>query len=306
MSGEDSSVSKLQTVSKEDILLEVGRLLKGERQRTSTSIDTVANALNLRESYLKALEAGDWSNMPGEVYALGFLRQYADYLNLNLDDSIEKLKSGHYHLTKPLTFPDPPVAPKKSWMIFAAVAFVLLFIILNIFDHTPAPLPSQLMQNSAVTMQNADEITHENNIPSTEKLNDSQQEEPIEQAITTSLPSSKDSTLKPTLKIEQKAQVKRTDINEVLTYNYKFTAVTNDVWLQLHDSNEPPTLIREALLKKGESMQVTYSKPLRLTSGNALSLKITLNKQVIIQVNQLGEKGKVLRSYLLQKNAALP
>ncbi len=305
MPSKENSANEPKDLSREDILLEVGELLKSERQKSSISIDMVANALNLRKVYLEALETGDWSGMPGEVYALGFLRQYAAYLHLDLDHTIEKLKSGHYQLTKPLTFPDPPIAPKKSWMIIAAIAFVLLFIGLNVFDHKPAPLPSQLMQDTATHMQEKDKIASSNGEASKKATTT---ENPAE-IKTTSLPNHKQNILKKNIKMnkEAKTPVKSLDTHKQQTvYAYKLTAVTSDVWLQLHDSNEPPALIREALLKKGESMQVTYPKPLRLTSGNALSLKITLNKQTIIQVNQLGEKGKVLRKYLLQKKDSLP
>ncbi|PCI43286.1 MAG: hypothetical protein COB41_07425 [Proteobacteria bacterium] len=289
-------------LSREAILLEVGELLKNERNKKSISIDMVANALNFRKIYLEALESGDWSHMPGEVYALGFLRQYATYLHLDLDHTIEKLKSGHYQLTKPLTFPDPPVAPKKSWMMVAALAFVLLFVGINLFDHTPAPLPSQLMQASAVHTQAAAKL----NTTNTEVGKTPIKEPAVEPVVVSPLTSDNHSKLQSKEKIEKSAKVEIPATKKVLSYHYKLTAVTGDVWLQLHDSNEPPALIREVLLKKGESMKVTYSQALRLTSGNALALKIDLNNHPIVQVSQLGEKGKVLRSYLLQKKKPLP
>ncbi|MDQ6968622.1 MAG: DUF4115 domain-containing protein [Mariprofundaceae bacterium] len=295
MSSKENSSNDEQALSREDVLLEVGALLKSEREKKSISIDVVANALNLRKVYLKALEGGDWAGMPGEVYGLAFLRQYADYLHLDLDKRIEKIKSGRYHLTKPLTFPDPPIAPKKSWMIIAALAFVLLFVGVNVFDHTPAPLPSQLMRDSATHIQNEDK----KNIPDTEQPT---KEPSIKTATIVTPPSDKDHSLKSPPKIDKK----NIDVKKVSSYSYILTAVTSDVWLQLHDSNEPPALIREALLRKGESMRVTHSKPLRLTSGNARALKIILNNKLIVQVNQLGEKGKVLRKYLLQKKDSLP
>jgi len=289
-------------LSREAILLEVGKLLRSERSKKTICLDMVANALNLRKAYLEALESGDWSNMPGEVYALGFLRQYATYLHLDLDHTIEKLKSGHYQLTKPLTFPDPPIAPKKSWVVVAALVFVLLFIGLNVFNHTPAPLPSQLMQDSAVHMQHADKL----NIPNSERPKNLTKDTPVKPTAVVNLTKGKGSSLKSTSKAEAKPKVEIPNANKISPYNYKFTAVIGDVWLQLHDNNEPPSLIREVLLKKGESMKVTYSEPLRLTSGNPLALKIYLNNQSIVQVNKLGEKGKVLRNYLLQKKKYLP
>jgi cytoskeletal protein RodZ len=302
-SADEVTADNPETLSREAILLEVGELLRSERNKKTISIDMVANALNFRKVYLEALEAGDWSNMPGEVYALGFLRQYAAYLHLDLDHTIEKLKSGHYQLTKPLTFPDPPVAPKKSWMIIAALAFILLFVGLNIFNHTPAPLPSQLMQDSAVNMQKSDKA---NDTPNTATPKNLTTDAVVKPEAVTNVTKGKEKQLQSTSKAKAKPKIEIPATQETSPYNYKFTAVTGDVWLQLHDRNEPPALIREVLLKKGESMRVISPKALKLTSGNSLALKIYLNKKLIVQVNQLGEKGKVLHSHLLQKKKSLP
>jgi cytoskeletal protein RodZ len=302
-SADEVTVDNPETLSREAILLEVGELLRSERNKKTLSIDMVANALNFRKVYLEALEAGDWSRMPGEVYALGFLRQYAACLHLDLDHTIEKLKSGHYQLTKPLTFPDPPVAPKKSWMIIAALTFILLFVGLNIFNHTPAPLPSQLMQESAVNMQKSDKAKDTSNTEAPKNLTT---DITVKPAAVTNVTKGKDEALQSTPKSKEKPKIEAPVTKETSPYNYKFTAVTGDVWLQLHDSNEPPALIREVLLKKGESMGVTSPKALKLTSGNSLALKIYLNKTLLVQANELGEKGKVLRGHLLQKKKSLP
>jgi len=303
MPSDETITDKPEGLSREAILLELGELLKSERGKKNISLDTVSSALNLRKVYLEALESSDWSHMPGEVYALGFLRQYAAYLHLNLDHTIEKLKSGHYQLTKPLTFPDPAVAPKKSWMIVAALIFILLFIGLNVFNHTPAPLPSQLMQNSAVQIQGADKLKHASNTVESESSN---KDVLVKSTAITKPVKGKEAAHQSTLNTNKKLKIETSNSKLLPAYSYKFTAVTDDVWLQLHDSNEPPTLIREVLLRKSESMKVTYSKALRLTSGNPLALKISLNNKPLVQVNQLGKKGKVLRNYLLEKKNLLP
>jgi len=300
MSADEVSTNQSEELSREVILLEVGELLKSKRTQHEFSLDSVAKSLNLRKVYLTALENGDWEKMPGEVYAIGFLRQYAAYLHLDLNDTIEKLKSGQYQLTKPLTFPDPPVAPKKSWMIIAALAFILLFVGLNVLNQPPAPLPSQLMQQSAMHMQQMTE-TNNSNIEGPQKLT---KDNNIQVPPVTSLAGTTNDSHSVIQTINKNSKVK--NIHKALSYRYKLTAVTADVWFQLHDSNEPPTLIREVLLKKGESMNVIYSEPLRLTSGNTLALKISLNNQTIVRVNHLGKKGKVLRNYLLQNKKTLP
>jgi len=180
-------------------------------------------------------------------------------------------------------------------MVIAAVTFIVLFVGFNVFNHTPSPLPSQLLLESAIHLQNIPQKNTDH--VEVSKRSTQQAIKPV--PIAKKMHSNKD-TLKSALTIKEEKNVEVSKTQTIVSYYYTFTAITADVWLQLHDSKEPPALIREALLKKGESMQVTYPKALRLTSGNALSLKITLNHKIIVHANQLGEKGKVLRNYLLK------
>jgi cytoskeletal protein RodZ len=51
----------------------------------------------IRAKYLGALEDGDFSDLPGDVYARGFLRNYATYLGLDADEMEEEWReeAGH-------------------------------------------------------------------------------------------------------------------------------------------------------------------------------------------------------------------
>jgi cytoskeleton protein RodZ len=46
----------------------------------------------IRARYLAALEDEDFDALPGEAYAAGFLRTYADYLGLDADAYVEELR----------------------------------------------------------------------------------------------------------------------------------------------------------------------------------------------------------------------
>ncbi len=275
--------------SREEALNCIAKQLCEARKKENITIDTAAHALKLRKIYLEALESGDWSDMPGEVYAIGFLRQYADYLHLDLGSSIEKLKSGQYQFTKPLTFPDPPIAPAKKWALAALLLFIVLFIGFNSFDESPTtPLPSQLMQESAQHTL-ASEPSRAMNIQQSIKENtttkvDTPAIEPPKSSLITTAQQHKQPSM----------------------YTYRLKAVTGDVWLQLHEAGNPPILVREALLKKGQMMELSHNKPLLLDSGNALALQIDLNGKRIVQAGSLGEKNKVLHAYALQPKTTQP
>ena len=66
----------------------LGDILRQQRERRSITLDQAAADTRIREKFLKALEDGDYMSLPGAVYTKGFLRNYAEYLDLNTDELI--------------------------------------------------------------------------------------------------------------------------------------------------------------------------------------------------------------------------
>jgi len=219
--------------------------------------------------------------MPGEVYALGFLKQYAAHLDLDVSDSIEKLKTGHYKLTKPLTFPDPPIAPNRTWMIVAALAFVVLIILFNLFDNSEPqqPLPSPV-------------VTEE--IPAVSQ--DTTPESVTKDSLTTD-------SMSPEME-SSGVQVETPDLtlDAALPHEYVLAAIDGDVWLQVSTEptaeDEAPILLQEVLLRDGETVTIRHASPsLLLTCGNAAALQVKVDGNLVIAAGSLGESGKVLRNF---------
>lgn len=71
---------------------EVGRILEEARLKKGITLDKVEQDLKIRKHYLIAMEAGRWEELPGAVYATGFLRNYGDYLGLSGEDLVEEYK----------------------------------------------------------------------------------------------------------------------------------------------------------------------------------------------------------------------
>jgi len=66
----------------------IGEKLRLARERNSLTIDQVARETHVAKRFLKALEDEDFSAFPGETYALGFLRNYSEYLGLNAEELV--------------------------------------------------------------------------------------------------------------------------------------------------------------------------------------------------------------------------
>ncbi|MDH3593664.1 MAG: DUF4115 domain-containing protein [Rhodospirillales bacterium] len=71
----------------------VAATLKEARERHDRSLRDVAAVLKIRYVYLQAIEDGEFNKLPGNAYAIGFLRSYAEYLGLDSDDLVTRFKA---------------------------------------------------------------------------------------------------------------------------------------------------------------------------------------------------------------------
>ena len=60
-----------------------GELLKQKREEKLLTLDAISAALTIDKKYLAGLEAEDSGIFPGEPYMVGFMRVYAEYLELD-------------------------------------------------------------------------------------------------------------------------------------------------------------------------------------------------------------------------------
>jgi cytoskeletal protein RodZ len=71
----------------------IGQRLKRAREYRNLTLEKVEEAIHIRVQFLKALEEDDFSSMPSPVHARGFLRNYAEYLKLDLEQMVEDLRT---------------------------------------------------------------------------------------------------------------------------------------------------------------------------------------------------------------------
>lgn len=64
----------------------VGSILRKARQAKGLELRDVFAELKIQPRFLKALEEGDWVVFDSSVHAKGFLKNYAEYLELNTDE----------------------------------------------------------------------------------------------------------------------------------------------------------------------------------------------------------------------------
>ncbi len=110
----------------------VGEILRRTRVHYGQSLFQIEGVLRIRASQLEALEKGDISQLPGRVYAIGFVRSYSEYLGLDGDKMVHLFKEQSVgRKAKPdLSFPVPASESKvPNAMIIAGSLFGFLVLV---------------------------------------------------------------------------------------------------------------------------------------------------------------------------------
>jgi cytoskeletal protein RodZ len=109
----------------------IGETLRAAREAKGLSLDRVSDETNIAKRYLAALESEDFSAFPGDPYAIGFLRNYADYLGLASDDLVATFRNMRIQ-EQPVPIQEliPKRGPSKGLIAGVAVGAVAVIAIL--------------------------------------------------------------------------------------------------------------------------------------------------------------------------------
>ena len=93
----------------------VGASLRQSRVESGRDLSEASEALRIRRPHLQAIEEGRFDELPGQAYALGFVRAYAEYLELDSDWVIDRFREevDPGDANPDLHFPEPP--PVRDW-----------------------------------------------------------------------------------------------------------------------------------------------------------------------------------------------
>src|SRR2546423_6447792 len=145
---------------------QLGERLRLARESQGISLSQAAIETRILQRYLVALEEGDFQHLPGDVYARGFIRNYAIYLDISAEELVE-LYRRERGTTDPIRIIQATSSPRiRGFALpsFFGVFFVVLalvgisYLVLNATNHlgenaqqgtilpttmaTPGPLPT--------------------------------------------------------------------------------------------------------------------------------------------------------------------
>ncbi|HTR44669.1 MAG TPA: RodZ domain-containing protein [Thermodesulfovibrionales bacterium] len=243
----------------------IGNTLKQKREAQGLDLREVADTLKIRYNCLKDLEDTTTDKLPDDLYARGYLRQYAKLLGVDLESLIESYAAQQ---TAQDTPPDSPASQPKTGsrvsknivVIFSVVVIgAALFAVFSTLTgrREDKPLPPQVHQAERVT---------------------------LEAPAPTPAPPA----------LDQGSAVPR---EKVQGYTLHVRA-DETTWLRV-DMGEGKS--EEALLKPGEEKEWTSQDGFDLRVGNAGGIRLVLNGK---EIEPLGKKGEVVRIKLPKEEFA--
>jgi len=119
----------------------IGDILKRARERKRLTLGDVYKDIKIHPTYVKALEADDYSVFSGKVHSKGFLKIYAEYLELSVEDILALWRREYEHefdikekkQLLPKRLVDPPkvlITPSFVVSVVAVVSVVVFFVYL--------------------------------------------------------------------------------------------------------------------------------------------------------------------------------
>jgi len=123
--------------------LQIGAILAQTRERNGLTLEQVEERTKIRVKYLRALEDEDWEVLPAPAYTRGFLRAYAEELDLDSELLVDEFRARHESATGTFELPEPVLrgrrgfdtskrGPPVGWILIAALTVVVIVLVVLI------------------------------------------------------------------------------------------------------------------------------------------------------------------------------
>lgn len=264
----------------------VGEILRRTRMHYKQTIPDIERALRIRASQIEAIESGDLKQLPGRVYAVGFVRSYSEFLGLDGDKMVElfKQQSAGQKITPELNFPVAPSDGKLPplWLIGACVVVIIIALSVwagagsversNVNAIPPAPVAAAPKKPEAPV-----EVAG----PEQEQTTT---DAPAAEGEATAIDADPSAQTPEAAAAEQAA--KANDPKEGIILN-----IRKNSWVEIKDRTGKTILSR--VLQAGDQYFVPDRPDLTISIGNAAGVEFEIDGQ---KLKPLGEEGQVRRA----------
>lgn len=281
--------------------MEIGMRLKEAREAKNLSLQDIQDMTKIQSRYLRAIENGDFSLLPGSFYARAFIKEYAVAVGLDANELLET-----YSHELPVTEEDHSIdynrvqrsrkdtnVSEKSSPIFSllptiivviliiGVAFVIyLFVTSGMFtdnNNTPSANNTEQSGDEVKVRSDSDDASANNESSETTEKGQTNEDGSDQEQSTEESTSAEDQ--EPTLELTQFE-------NDESTYDFTYAedevalvvSTENQNWLEIEDSNGE-SLFYGTLQSSNSPVELDVSdlEQIYLRFGEPTTISIELN-----------------------------
>tara|TARA_B100001989_G_C24546917_1_gene471540 strand:- start:2476 stop:3390 length:915 start_codon:yes stop_codon:yes gene_type:complete len=264
----------------------IGEILRATRVHYEQSLQDIERTLRIRECQIEAIENGDIEKLPGRVYAIGFVRSYAEYLDLDGDQAVDMFKR-QYLSNVANEKPSLPIPAEESkvpafWLVLLSLimvgAGIYYWTSLQYNDRTAIeyipPVPERVEARSSNLLNEPEDIIKEEasvleQVPKNVSVLNEESADETEMVI-------EDNSVAP---------------EEVVNKKGIILNIKEDSWVEIKDQNRK--ILVSEVLKTGDQYFVPDSPGLTMSLGNAGGVEIVVNGKAL---QPLGKKSQVRRN----------
>ncbi len=240
------------------MMFEIGTALRDARVRRDISLQQAEDDTKIRVKYIQAMENEDFDVLPAGTYVKGFLRTYAEYLDLDaqllIDEYNDRFGSGDHreHIIQPARAAKAETAAPKAgrrhqtnYILVAILAVVIIAVLAYLgWGNASSEKPTLVTTTEAETTATAPAPTPAETVP--------------------------------------QAAVTPTQTQSATLQSIVMTSTSSDNWVEIHKTSAEGEVIWGGTLAAGdsktlESADLQGQTKLWLTVGSPAGLQVTVN-----------------------------
>lgn len=291
-----STISPPAPVSSQEIFHRVGDALRQQRESLSLSLADVENHTHIRRHYLESIESGHTADLPSPAQGRGMLKNYAQFLNMNVDAVLLEYAEGLQtrRLEKAvLQKPTPanksntasPIIPAglKKWItpdMIVGVSAIILLVVIIVWGISQVTAARELASEPTAPPI-AEVLLNDNSAELAAAPDD-------EAAAATRSPEESNAAIPQTseaLDFDEEAEAIPVLDNAPLQL---YLVASQRAWIRVTTDDE---ISFEGRVVPGNAYSYSAAEKIDLLTGNASALKVFFNQQ---ELGILGEVGEVV------------
>ena len=255
----------------------VGEILRNKRLSKKYSLEDISSELKISKYILKSIESDELDNQINDIFYIGHLRTYANFLGLNSSDLVNKFKiQNSLNKEKENKYiPKPQLNSSKFFILRFSSFFSILIIFLSFYvlfisndnhEKEYAIIPD-IPENSIPIIEKTEiEISKKKN----SSIDENKKFIELERSFSSS-----------------SVSAAQDNNNTIINDSLITLKILNPTWIQLRDKDDK--IIVSKLMTKNEEYSYYSKLNYSITSGNGGNILVLIDNKIRGKISNMGQ-----------------